>query len=1495
MIIFLKTPYRIAIALGLTLIAPLSQAEHIDMDEAQHLLQWDQRQQFFESWLTAKQQSTPLLKGLILGHSEAVGNYRTTRTLAEKHLTVFELNRLWLIQAIKAYQRKDWLGTQHALSQLQQPLGAAISGSATLLQQATTIRLQQPARSAEEAVDSGISALEETQDSEISALEETEDSGISALIEYNQALALINNGQTSQAITLTTQLQHNPALEDAGLVDRARLLSAYSLTQQPARALNLLQDFSPSDPLFSLKVKIENHIHLSNADEQSRLDLLLKQSQQSPQQLSTINIQLLEELRRQGAHTQAAVLAGEWLPPLQQQRADFLKQVEHVNSQDFLEQLAQRQSGDPVTKLESFLSKDSRLLLSEIERNNFLLNQLSGQIPFIQPELQLFQKGRYHLNKQLQQFRASVPNIGTRLPDAILQGDPAITVLENRLSGLVGQPQPWLQRYILLDGIAIWHTGTPFKHRWWEPPVNGEVPDLNAAKQELSGFAAEQFSQTVLLEEIRAEQNLPKLPQIERRAIAIQAKLVKQKNILIAALAKSLQFEPTQMLAELENNLLWLSTLVAPRTHQFDQSEQQRLFTPGQAKPSVLPAETRPPYELALSAFQMLTENALNSSVQNQALRHLADLKLLISDQILNGDSMQPRADINPDSAISLYLELLERPDSRINKAQIYYQLAKSYELNGQPELSLAALQQLIHAGPDPLLLAEIRFRIAEMEFRSRDYDLAAESYQELIDSDNNAQFIDKARYKLAWSAFKQSQYLEALDSFFILVERHWQQPGQVALADEPTNTKANKALLDDTLRVIALTFAYMDGARSVQQYFSQAEPKPYEFQVYLNLGAYFEYKHRYTDAAEIFSEMVQRFPNSNDAPELQSRVISAYTDGGFPSKSWPAREYFIERFGVSSQAWRQADPAQRARIWKHLAGYLAELAQRDHALAQALQTKTDPENQALRLNHYKLALTWYEQFTQANHDDPRMPDMLFMKAEALTETDQIPEAAATYKQVAYQHPNYSRSAEAGYAALLAYQGLYLSAAKNSADANHWLQQGIDEGRLFSESFPDSIYAIKTLVKLAEDLFIQNEYRQAIATVSALQQNNTTLDDAIQQRLWRISSHAYFEIEQYLDAEQAYQQLLLLVTTATERKALVRRLAESIYQQGEQAQRDGSPIIALEHYQRLGRVVPGAHILPQADFDAATILLKLKRWPEAVAALQRFSQDYPGHPLQATIDDKRAVAYEQTENWPAAAQVLQRIFEREGSSALGRDALWRSAALQEKANKHNRAIMAYERFIEAFPNPHEPAMEAHLKLYQLAKKGDNNKAQQHWLEAMVAAEIKASSATGEETSTDRSLFIASEAALILGKQAMAEFQSRPLDLPLDKSLPRKRESMQTSIRYLTQTSNFGLSAQGTLATALIGQLYQEFAQALMSSERPHELDELALEQYEILLEEQALPFEDQAISLHEINVGRISQEIYTPGIASSLVQLRQMMPARYAKDERVPEYSDALE
>ena len=63
------------------------------------------------------------------------------------------------------------------------------------------------------------------------------------------------------------------------------------------------------------------------------------------------------------------------------------------------------------------------------------------------------------------------------------------------------------------------------------------------------------------------------------------------------------------------------------------------------------------------------------------------------------------------------------------------------------------------------------------------------------------------------------------------------------------------------------------------------------------------------------------------------------------------------------------------------------------------------------------------------------------------------------------------------------------------------------------------------------------------------------------------------------------------------------------------------------------------------------------------------------------------------------------------------------------------------------------------------------------------------------------------------------------------------------------------------------------------------MSDLEREQYEVLLEEQATPFEDQAIAIHQINVDRIAGGVYDNWISRSLDALRQLAPARYDRPE----------
>jgi hypothetical protein len=72
----------------------------------------------------------------------------------------------------------------------------------------------------------------------------------------------------------------------------------------------------------------------------------------------------------------------------------------------------------------------------------------------------------------------------------------------------------------------------------------------------------------------------------------------------------------------------------------------------------------------------------------------------------------------------------------------------------------------------------------------------------------------------------------------------------------------------------------------------------------------------------------------------------------------------------------------------------------------------------------------------------------------------------------------------------------------------------------------------------------------------------------------------------------------------------------------------------------------------------------------------------------------------------------------------------------------------------------------------------------------------------------------------------------------------------------------------------------------MTSERPDSLTEEELEQYDILLEEQAFPIEEQAINIFGANADRAAEGIYDQWVRKSFARLAELMPARFAKSER---------
>jgi Flp pilus assembly protein TadD len=118
--------------------------------------------------------------------------------------------------------------------------------------------------------------------------------------------------------------------------------------------------------------------------------------------------------------------------------------------------------------------------------------------------------------------------------------------------------------------------------------------------------------------------------------------------------------------------------------------------------------------------------------------------------------------------------------------------------------------------------------------------------------------------------------------------------------------------------------------------------------------------------------------------------------------------------------------------------------------------------------------------------------------------------------------------------------------------------------------------------------------------------------------------------------------------------------------------------------------------------------------------------------------------------------------------------------------------------------------------------------------------------------------------------------------------------MEAALGAYKSAADYRVAEVTTLATFEIAEIYRKLGQDIMKSERPKKLPEEQLEEYNSLLEEQAFPFEEQAISTHEINTKRVRDDVYDEGVKKSFAALAELNPGRYGKSEMLSASVDAL-
>jgi outer membrane protein assembly factor BamD (BamD/ComL family) len=887
----------------------------------------------------------------------------------------------------------------------------------------------------------------------------------------------------------------------------------------------------------------------------------------------------------------------------------------------------------------------------------------------------------------------------------------------------------------------------------------------------------------------------------------------------------------------------------------------------------------------AIESYRAFLESAANDPLRPEAMRRLADLEMekVEAAQLRNAETLEkgithesfPAArKLQPadyENAIALYQDLLEAYPDYPGNDQVLYQLAQAFEQGNDHQQALRILDRLVSSHPNAKFINEVQFRRGELLFVMKSYADAEQAYNAVLRLGGESLFYEKALYKHGWALFKQSRYETALDSFFALIDRKFSgKGGDKILAEAPDLTRAEKELMNDAFRVVTLSISYLDGANSISDYFKRNGSRPYEAKIYQNLGELYIKQERYVDAADTFNAFVRQYDNDPRAPLFQVKVMEAYKQGGFPTLLIQAKEEFVVRYGVESEFWRSQDEVTRASIAPHLRTNIEDLARHHHARAQKTKKPSD----------YLQAARWYTTFVKSFPKDGRTPAVNFLLAESLFDGKHFGQAALEYERTAYEYGSHTKGAEAGYAALLAHRkhAERLSGQEQAAYRRNVITSSLH----FAQAFPKHKQAAAVLTKVAEDLFALNEPEQATAAAQAVIAMKPAPKARLRRTAWTVIAHSQFEKGTYRQAEQGYREVLKLTPQKDpERATLIERLASSVYKQGEGLRAAGDLAGAVDQFRRVRNVAPASKIVATAEYDAAAGLIALKDWQAAAQVLEAFRKQYPKHPLQKEVPQKLALAYVESSQWARAAAEFDAIANSGPDPKIRQQALWQAAELYDKASRKQLAANVYKRYITLFPGRFERAMEARYRLAEIYDAPSEKSVYYYWLKELV----KGAADNGGQR-TDRTQFLAAKAAFLLAEPRYQDFRGIRLVAPLKKSLKRKKQRMELALKAYGRVAEYGVAEFTTASTYRIAELYHSLSQDLLASERPKSLSAAELEQYEVLLEEQAYPFEEKAIEVHEANVRRVGNHIYDDWVKRSFVQLSKLRPVQYAKYEK---------
>lgn len=933
-----------------------------------------------------------------------------------------------------------------------------------------------------------------------------------------------------------------------------------------------------------------------------------------------------------------------------------------------------------------------------------------------------------------------------------------------------------------------------------------------------------------------------------------------------------------------------------PRNEAFMIEMREEPLKIGDIKPAFILYQDKPLPQVSinyvLKRYIKLFETAQSPIVKIDALNRINNLRATYeveTEKLAIDPAKQSKV------VLESYQQILDSGEYYERMDELIYQTAKATAFSGDIQESIKRLKLLVGLYPRSKYVDESMFRMAEGYFELKDFENASAQYKKILAFSEQDTYHLQSKYKLAWAEFRLDRLDEAGKQAIALMDTF---PALENALNYTALEQDQQDLVEDNLRLLSIVFSKQEDARTLEALQQKIGHTKYAYLMYDALFRAYLKQDRFQDAARVAQAFTENYPLKFHAYHMAQNAIKSYGAGKFDIQEWQAKEYLVAKFGLNSAYWKGLNSEQQTEVRPILIEYLLELG---HLYYVKMQTAIEKQQllaaggsgnskiQAKEQSYHALAkqsAEYYLELVATRGENRLNGGSLFLAAEALYKAGEYQQAIDVYERAAYEQPGHADAIKAGYAAILSYDDLAATykPKMDAVTADLHKKARRESIERFAKYFPGANQTAPLLNDLANALFAEQDFIQAErVSREVLTKSNASADVLYASGL--VNAHSNFELGQFNQAEKGYERLLSF-NKEKDASVLGERLAASIYKQ---AETETVLSKSADMYLKVVDKVPNATIVPQALYDASSQLLQIKKWQQAIAALSVFQERFPQHALYNEASDKLVFAYLENKEPISAAEKLVEISKISSDRSKASNALYRAAEIYLENDFENLALPLLASFISSYPDQFDLAIEAHdAHINYFAGHNDAQK-KTAWQQKLVAFE---KSSPGKRTA--RSMSLAANAAFELTYQDIENFESVSLSLPLKKSLEKKTQVLKEVVGKLEALAEYKDSVIMSAATHQIGSIYRTLARDILKSERPAGLSELELEQYNILLEEQAYPFEEQAMDIYRINIQKVAQGQYDKWIEQTYEVLAEMNPTEFKRDLKVTPYVETM-